>query len=57
MLTACCDTPVKSIKLCSEKIISNYENELNYFYQVGPKEMLDKLDNPITNKHKINVAI
>ena len=41
----------------AEKIISNYKNEINYFYQVCPKEMLDKLDNPITIKDKIKVAI
>jgi len=41
----------------AKKIISNYKNEINYFYQVCPKEMLDKLDNPITIKDKIKVAI
>jgi glutamate synthase (NADPH/NADH) large chain len=41
----------------AEKIISNYKNEISYFYQVCPKEMLDKLDNPITIKDKINIAI
>ncbi len=41
----------------AEKIIFNYKNEINYFYQVCPKEMLDKLDNPITIKDKIKVAI
>ncbi|RPF74663.1 MAG: glutamate synthase large subunit, partial [Rickettsiales bacterium TMED289] len=34
----------------SEKIIKNFDQELNNFYQVCPKEMLDKLENPITNK-------
>ena len=34
----------------SEKIINNFDQELNHFYQVCPKEMIDKLDNPITNK-------
>ena len=28
----------------------NFDKELKNFYQVCPKEMLDKLDNPITNK-------
>ena len=34
----------------SEKIIQNFDQELINFYQVCPKEMLDKLENPITNK-------
>ena len=29
----------------------------NYFHQVCPKEMLNKLDNPITIKDKTNVAV
>ncbi len=33
----------------SKKIINNFDNELNYFYQVCPKEMLNKLVNPISN--------
>ena len=41
----------------AEKIIIDYKNEINNFYQVCPKEMLDKLDNPITIKDKINIAI
>tara|TARA_B110000196_G_scaffold153272_1_gene131976 strand:+ start:909 stop:1466 length:558 start_codon:yes stop_codon:yes gene_type:complete len=41
----------------AEKIISDYENEKNYFYQVCPKEMLNKLDNPITIKDEINIAV
>jgi glutamate synthase (NADPH/NADH) large chain len=41
----------------AEKIISDYENEKNYFYQVCPKEMLNKLDNLITIKDEINIAI
>ena len=41
----------------AEKIISDYENKKNYFYQVCPKEMLNKLDNPITIKDEINIAI
>ena len=35
----------------SEKIMQNYVHELNNFYQVCPKEMLDKLDNPISKKN------
>ena len=41
----------------AEKIIKNFENEKNYFYQVCPKEMLDKLDNQLTKKNKFNVAV
>ena len=41
----------------AEKIIFDYKNAINNFYQVCPKEMLDKLDNPITIKDKINIAI
>ena len=36
----------------SQRIIQNYQNEINNFYQVCPKEMLDKLQNPIT-KNKL----
>ena len=41
----------------AKRIISDYENEINYFYQVCPKEMLNKLTNPITIKNNINIAI
>jgi glutamate synthase (NADPH/NADH) large chain len=41
----------------AEKIINDYNNEQNYFYQVCPKEMLNKLDNPITTKSRINIAV
>jgi len=41
----------------AKKIIYDYENEIKYFYQVCPKEMLNKLDNPITTKDKINIAV
>ena len=34
----------------SKNIIENYQEELINFIQVCPKEMLDKLDNPITFK-------
>jgi glutamate synthase (NADPH/NADH) large chain len=37
----------------ANKIINDYENELKYFKQVCPIEMLDKLDNPITLKPTI----
>ena len=31
-------------------LIENYDEELKNFIQVCPKEMLDKLSNPISNK-------
>ena len=34
----------------SKKILENFEKEITNFYQVCPKEMLDKIENPITNK-------
>ena len=37
----------------SKKIVDNFENELKNFVQVCPKEMLDKLENPITLKKVI----
>ena len=37
----------------SNKIINNYEEEIKNFVQVCPKEMIDKLENPITLKSKI----
>ncbi len=40
----------------SEKIVKNFENEINNFVQVCPKEMLDKLENPISNKKLIGQA-
>ena len=32
------------------KILENYDDEVKNFKQVCPKEMLDKLKNPITKK-------
>jgi len=37
----------------SKKIIENYEEEIHNFVQVCPKEMINKLKNPITLKSKI----
>jgi glutamate synthase (NADPH/NADH) large chain len=34
-------------------LIENYDEELKNFVQVCPKEMLDKLSNPISNKSVI----
>jgi glutamate synthase (NADPH/NADH) large chain len=36
-----------------KKIISNFDEEIENFIQVCPKEMLDKLSNPITLKKTI----
>jgi len=41
----------------AEKILKNYNNEIKKFKQVCPKEMLNKLSNPITLKKKISKAI
>ena len=41
----------------AEKILANYDGELENFVQVCPIEMLDKLDNPISlNKLKFKSA-
>ena len=37
----------------SKKMIENFDDEVNNFVQVCPKEMLDKLKNPITLKKDI----
>ena len=34
----------------SKKIIKNFDQEISNFVQVCPKEMLDKISNPITLK-------
>ena len=39
--------------LISKDLISNFENEIKKFVQVCPKEMLDKLENPISMKTKV----
>ena len=36
----------------SEKILEHFDQEVINFYQICPKEMLDKLENPIAKKHK-----
>ncbi len=40
----------------SKKIVENFENEINNFVQVCPKEMLNKLENPISNKKLVGQA-
>ncbi len=37
----------------SKKILDNFNNEIKNFIQVCPKEMLDKLDNPVTLKRMV----
>ncbi len=39
--------------ILSKKIIANFNEEVKNFIQVCPKEMLDKLKNPLSNKSKI----
>ena len=37
----------------SKKIINNYNEEVKNFIQICPKEMIDKLEHPVTAKSKI----
>ena len=39
--------------MISKKIVNNFDEEIKNFIQVCPKEMIDKLTNPITLKSKI----
>jgi glutamate synthase (NADPH/NADH) large chain len=41
----------------AQKILQNFDNEVKNFKQVCPKEMLDKLLNPITLNTKISKAV
>ena len=41
----------------AEKILLNFDNEVKNFKQICPKEMLDKLSNPITLKSKVLKAV
>ena len=41
----------------AKKIIDNFEDEVKKFKQVCPKELLNKLSNPISSKLKISRAI
>ncbi len=47
---------IETNSIISKKIVENFENEINNFIQVCPKEMLDKLENPISNKKLIGQA-
>ena len=40
----------------TKKIYNDFDNEINNFIQICPKEMLDKLENPINNKKITGVA-
>ena len=40
----------------AKNILENFDNELLNFFQVCPKEMLNKLENPITLKKNIELA-
>ena len=43
--------------MLSKKILSNFENEINNFFQVCPKEMINKLENAISaNLHVKEVS-
>ena len=50
------DHAIETNSTISKKIIENFENEINNFVQVCPKEMLDKLENPISNKKLVGQA-
>jgi glutamate synthase (NADPH/NADH) large chain len=41
----------------AQKILKSFDNEVKNFKQVCPKEMLDKLLNPITLNTKISKAV
>ena len=43
--------------IMSEKILKDFNKQLNNFYQVCPKEMLDKLQHPLSNKNIKEIAI
>ncbi len=43
--------------LRAKKIIDSFEDEVKKFHQVCPKEMIDKLQNPLTFKQDILKAI
>ena len=44
---------IETGSLLSKSLILNFEDELKNFVQVCPKEMLDKLENPITLNSKV----
>jgi len=40
----------------AKKLLNNFENEVINFFQVCPKEMIDKLENPLTLDKSLGVA-
>ncbi len=44
---------IETGSLLSKSLIDNFDNEIINFIQVCPKEMIDKLKNPLTLKPKI----
>ena len=42
--------------MISTNLINNFEDEIKKFIQVCPKEMIDKIDNPITLKSSTQAA-
>ena len=47
----------RGFHLIDEEILLNFKDEVKNFKQVCPKEMLDKLSNPITLKQKTSKAV
>ena len=45
------------IKISGKKILDDFNSEVKNFIQVCPKEMLDKLSNPLTLKQKISEVV
>ena len=41
----------------AKKLLTNFESEVKNFLQVCPKEMINKLQNPLTTKTKISKAV
>jgi len=41
----------------AEKILINFDSEVKNFKQICPKEMLDKLSNPLTLREKVSKAV
>ena len=48
---------IETGSLLAKGLISNFEDELKNFVQVCPKEMLNKLENPITFKKTIKEVV
>ena len=46
----------KTNSIFAKKLLDNFEKEIINFFQVCPKEMLDKLDKPITINKTLDVA-